>query len=98
LPIGSYIVYADNYFGGNYEVMKWLNNAGRSFVILSRSDRSSDFFNKITIDVIDMKNLHINSQSKCKLKKSRKWLDLIFLFYHGEILKLSIIYQLSFFT
>ena len=49
MPIGPYVIYADNYFGGNYEVMKWLNDAGRYFVILSRSDRPSGFLNKIKL-------------------------------------------------
>jgi len=45
LPDGSYIIYADNYFGGNYPIMKWLNDSGRYFVILSRADRPSSKLN-----------------------------------------------------
>ena len=38
LPSGPYLLFADNFFGGNYDLMKWMDENNRKFVFLARKD------------------------------------------------------------
>ena len=47
LPSGPYLLFADNFFGGNYDLMKWMDENNRKFVFLARKDQPKGLFFKI---------------------------------------------------
>ena len=47
LPSGPYLLFADNFFGGNYDLMKWMDENNRKFVFLARKDRPKGLFLKL---------------------------------------------------
>lgn len=58
LPSGPYLLFADNFFGGNYDLMKWMDENNRKFVFLARKDRPKGLFLKLLNKIFRFMGFH----------------------------------------